>query len=47
MSKKKRRFDKDGYDLDLAYITSNIIAMAWPGDGGEGMHSDVILCLIF
>jgi phosphatidylinositol-3,4,5-trisphosphate 3-phosphatase/dual-specificity protein phosphatase PTEN len=29
-SKKKRRFESEGFNLDLSYVTERVIAMGYP-----------------
>ncbi|CAL8468829.1 g8370 [Coccomyxa elongata] len=38
VSKRKRRYKENGYNLDLAYITDHIIAMGAPSQGTTGLY---------
>jgi len=42
ISENKRRFQVDGYDLDLTYILTNVIAMSFPSKGTKALYRNRI-----
>ncbi|KAJ8280643.1 hypothetical protein GJAV_G00057260 [Gymnothorax javanicus] len=42
ISENKRRYRKDGFDLDLTYVTERIIAMSFPSSGKQSLYRNPI-----
>ncbi|KAL9973932.1 hypothetical protein ACROYT_G020453 [Oculina patagonica] len=42
ISQNKRRYQKDGFDLDLTYVTERVIAMSFPSSGKHKLYRNPI-----
>ncbi|XP_020618901.1 phosphatidylinositol 3,4,5-trisphosphate 3-phosphatase TPTE2-like isoform X2 [Orbicella faveolata] len=42
ISQNKRRYQKDGFDLDLTYVTEKVIAMSFPSSGKHKLYRNPI-----
>ncbi|XP_008425410.1 putative tyrosine-protein phosphatase TPTE isoform X2 [Poecilia reticulata] len=42
ISENKRRYQRDGFDLDLTYVTDRVIAMSFPSSGKQAFYRNPI-----
>ncbi|KAJ7997568.1 hypothetical protein DPEC_G00230350 [Dallia pectoralis] len=42
VSENKRRYQKDGFDLDLTYVTDRVIGMSFPSSGKQALYRNPI-----